>query len=87
MTEELEAIVKSVIEKERLAKIEQIKEDVFNLIKENNGKYDLIDITCAFKQYTVDISCLAVARIEKEGRIKDVRYGVFRHAYFVRDTQ
>lgn len=87
MTEELEAFVKSVIEKERIAKIELIKEDVFNLIKENNGKYDILDITSAFNKYTVDIPCLAVARLEKEGRVIKVNCGVFRSAYFVRDAQ
>ncbi len=35
--------------------IETIKERVFQCIKEHNGAYDLVDISCEFKEYTVDI--------------------------------
>jgi len=65
--------------------IETIKERVFQCIKEHNGAYDLVDISCEFKEYTVDIPSLAASRLVDEGRVERRELYGNRCAYFVRD--
>jgi len=81
---ELDDFVKSVIEKEKNAKIEAIKEDVYNFIKENNGTCDLVDISCNFKNYTVDIPSMAATQLVESGRVERRELYGCRCAYFIK---
>lgn len=68
----------------RKQKIESIKEDVYNFIKENNGKLDLVDIALQFNQFTCDIPGLAAYKLEEEGRVERREVYGTQCAYFVR---
>jgi len=62
-----------------------LEDQIYNFIKENNGKFDLVDIACKFPGLTADIPTLVVYGLEEAGRVE--RRGVWgtRYAYFVRE--
>jgi len=83
---DLEAEVKAIIEKERLKNIESIKEDVYNFIKENNGKADMVDVACNFSQFLCDIPCLVISKLIEEGRVerREAVWNIQPYRLFVR---
>jgi hypothetical protein len=81
----IEEEVKKIIEADRAKKIESIEEEVYNIIKDNNGKFDLVDIACKFPDLTVDIPSVAVYRLVQEGRVERKEMYGNRCAYFTRD--
>jgi hypothetical protein len=58
------------MDRQRDRQINSIIEGVYNIIKIENGKLDLVDVSLYFKEYTVDIPCLAVQRLINEGRVE-----------------
>ncbi len=80
-------IVTQVIEKEKTQMIQSIKESVFNYIKEHNGKCDLVDLACHFKECTIDIPGLATQELMDEGRVeyRAAMWNIQPYRLFARD--
>ncbi|MEN6553356.1 MAG: hypothetical protein ABFC34_10795 [Methanobacterium sp.] len=64
-----------------------IKEAVYNYIKEHNGKCDLVDVACHFKEYTMDVPGLAVHELIEEGRVeyRDAVWNIQPYRLFVKE--
>ena len=65
---------------------EQLKKEILNYLIENGQHEDMVDISTIFSikyNLTVDISCLAVGELEKEGKIKRLYHSPVRTGYKV----
>lgn len=83
---EIEDLITKAVENEKSRRIQLIKESVFNYIKDNNGKCDIVDVACHFKEYTIDVPGLAVHELIDEGRVeyRDAVWNIQPYRLFVR---
>lgn len=49
--------------------IDQLIDEVYYFIGKNNGKLNVVDVCNYFDDVSIDIPCLAVGRIVKQGKV------------------